>query len=218
MRSARCCVLAIAFFLTVSLTTAEAKGPRLTTQIAEVTVSTWKCQDQLGVARTRAAQEPWSLPRSSKYRAWVLNLWKTRHHACLEILHQRASTWRRLEQGLAGSPMAGTARELEAAGRRHGVSPYFIAAIAATESSLGAAMCGNFNAWGLGNCTGIWNVPAFRSWGEAYDYMARFLKGRWPSARTTYDFGGYAACSSCWGAKTESHMRRLFGVSNSVRY
>jgi len=195
-----------------------AAAPRLTTQIAEQQVALWRCQDQLSQQRTPVSVDPWSLPHSQPYRRWVLNLWTQRRSACIHVLHQRIEVWRRLERGLSGSPMAGTGRDLEAAGRRHHVSPYFIAAIAATESSLGAAMCGHYNAWGLGNCTGIWNVPAFGSWAEAYDFMGRFLHERWPNARTPYDYHGYAACSSCWGSKTASHMARLFGVTASVSY
>lgn len=189
---------------------------RITTRTAETIVAVWRCQDQLGVERS-FARSPWK-HHSARYRAAELNRWIIRRRACLDVLHARGQVLRRLQHGLAGSPMEGTEKELEAAGRRYGVSPYFIAAIAATESSLGAASCGHYNAWGLANCTGIWNVPAFRSWAEAYDYMARFLKSRWPSADTPYDYHGYAACTSCWGAKTESHMRRLFGVSGHTRY
>lgn len=214
--------LFIASVVIVSAAASPAQGEPKTrpsaTVIAETEVALWRCQDQLGVDRTRVGVDPWSLPRSTKYRAWVLNLWAVRRQSCLQVLHQRGQIWLRLARGLAGSPMAGTEKELEAAGRRHHVSPFFIAAIAATESSLGAASCGNFNAWGLGNCTGIWNVPAFGSWAEAYDYMAGFLKGRWPHARTPWDYSGYAACSSCWGSTTASHMRRLFGVAASVTY
>jgi hypothetical protein len=123
-----------------------------------------------------------------------------------------------LEHGLRGSPMAGTGRELEAAGRRWHISPYFIAAIAATESSLGVAACGNFNAYGLANCSGRWSVPLFLSWADSYQFMGRFLTTRWPGARTPYDYFGYAACSSCWGRKTAGWMLRLFGVGPSVRY
>lgn len=136
---------------------------------------------------------------------------------------QRLSALRRttvqvLRRGLAGSPMAGSEEELERAGFRYHVSPYFIAAIAATESSLGRAMCGSFNAYGLANCGGIWNVPAFRSWGDSYLFMAKYLSERWPGARTPYDFHRYAACDSCWGRKTSGWMQSLFGVGQSVIY
>lgn len=116
--------------------------------------------------------------------------------------------------------MAGTERELEAAGRRYGVSPYFIAAIAATESSLGAAACGpgGYNAWGLANCDGRWSVPEFRSWADGYMFMARFLSERWPNAIDPWDYRGYAACSDCWGNRTAQHMGHLFGVGYYTRY
>lgn len=124
--------------------------------------------------------------------------------------------------------MAGTGRALEASGWKWHISPFFIAAIAETESSLGKAACsGNpYNAFGLASC-GTWNgvpPPHFRSWAHAYDFEARYLTGHtwvttgWPHARTTYDFHGYARCSSCWGATNESHMRARFGVSGSVVY
>lgn len=124
-----------------------------------------------------------------------------------------------LNRGLAGSPMASTGFALEAAGWRWHVSPFFIAGIAATESSLGVAGCpGTLNYWGLSSCGSGWNVPRFRSLAEAYEFVARFLATRWPDATSTYDYHGYAACSSCWGAKTAWHMSRLFGVSNFTRY
>jgi hypothetical protein len=190
----------------------------MTTRIAEAQVAVWRCEDQLGVDRSRVATEPWALPKAKAYRAWVLNLWTLRKTSCLARLHHRADVWRRLERGLAGSPMAGSSRQLELAGRRWNVSPYFIAAIAATESSLGVAGCSNFNYWGLANCDGRWSVPTFGSLGEAYDFMGRFLRSRWPSASTPWDYHGYAACDSCWGSKTASHMARLFGVGSSTRY
>lgn len=125
-----------------------------------------------------------------------------------------------LNRGLAGTPMSGTGRELEAAGWQHHVHPVFIAAIAGTESSFAAAACrGNpRNAFGLSSCGSGWSVPWFRSWAHAYTFMAQFLTGRWPSARTPWDYHGYAACSSCWGTKTAWWMRARFGTGPSVRY
>lgn len=124
------------------------------------------------------------------------------------------------------SPMRGTGAALEAAASRWHVSPYLIAAIAATESSLGIAACSNnhFNAFGLSSCTSGWRVPAFRSWAEAYDFMGRFLTGHstvtrgWPGARTPFDYSGYAACSDCWGRKVALFMRKLFDAPPEARY
>lgn len=133
---------------------------------------------------------------------------------------RRAQTAINLNQGLQGSPMQGTGFALERAGWRHRVSPYFIAAIAATESSLGRAACysDRFNAFGLASCTHSWPVPRFRSWAHVYDFMGAFLTRRWPHADTAHEYFGYAACSACWGRRTAWFMRSLFGVGASVRY
>ena len=141
---------------------------------------------------------------------------KPRQH----IRPSRERVVRNLNHGLARSPMAGTGRELEAAGFAFHISPYFIAGIAATESSLGAAACsGNpKNAFGLSSCTTGWAVPYFKTWAAAYNYMGRFLSSRWPGARTPYDLWGYAADSTSWGNSTSRHMMELFGVSNETRY
>lgn len=225
MRSSRTVALSLAvtFAVVLALTvveTSRATKPALTTLIAETQVGLWKCQDQRSMPRTSRSVDPWSLPRSHTYRQWTLKLWSSRKTACLKELHSHDAMIRLLDRGLNGSPMAGTGTELEAAGRRHHVHPAFIAAIAGTESSFGAAACASnrYNAFGLSSCGAGWRVPNFRSWGEAYDFMAGFLKSRWSSASTTYDYSGYAACSSCWGRKTADWMRSRFGLSNSVRY
>jgi len=126
----------------------------------------------------------------------------------------------RLDHGLAGTPMEGTGVSLERWGRRYHVSPYFMAAVAESESSLGFAACGpgGYNAWGLGNCGSAWSVPSFGSWDEAIAYYARFLAHGWPGHSTPYSFDGYAACSSCWGNSVSSHMRSRFGVPAVTRY
>lgn len=127
---------------------------------------------------------------------------------------------RRLDRVLASYPMAGTGRSLEKHGREHGVSPYFMVATAATESSIGIEACGpgGYNAWGLGNCGTAWRVPAFASWDEAIAYYAEFLADRWPGHSTPYSFRGYAACDACWGRKVSEWMGRLFGVAPETRY
>jgi hypothetical protein len=136
------------------------------------------------------------------------------------ISQAREAVVQRLDRGLAGTPMQKTGRELEAAGWKHRISPYFIAAIAGTESSFGAAACsGNpRNAFGLSSCTSGWTVPYFRTWAQAYTFMAVFLTSRWPHARTTMNYHGYAACSSCWGAKTGWWMLKRFNTGPDVRY
>ncbi len=116
--------------------------------------------------------------------------------------------------------MAGTGTSLERWGRRFHVSPYFMAAAAATESSLGEAACSNnrYNVWGLSSCGSGWYVPAFASWDEAIAFYARFLASHWPGHSTPYSFTGYAACSPCWGRKVSEWMHSLFGVPAVTRY
>lgn len=148
-------------------------------------------------------------------RSWALRTLRDVH---TQVYRQAVVS--RLERGLQGSPMAGSGRALERAAWRYRISPFFIVAVAATESSIGRAACSNnrFNVWGLANCSGIWHVPAFRSWGEAYTFYARFLAERWPDATTCHHYYGYAKCSACWGRKTAAWMSSLFGVGPAVRY
>jgi hypothetical protein len=147
-------------------------------------------------------------------------LWIKRQRECLTELHRWDDVIRQLQRGLSGTEMDGTAGDLLAAALKYRISPFFIAAIAGTESSFGAAACSNnrFNAFGLSSCGSGWHVPNFQSWREAYMFMGQFLTSRWSGASSTFDFHGYAACSSCWGAKTAMHMRQRFGVGSSVRF
>lgn len=134
--------------------------------------------------------------------------------------HTRNHNVNVLERGLAGSPMAGTARILEAQGRRHRVSPFFMAAVAATESSLGRVPCSSNrkNVYGLASCVNSWPVPYFETWKESISFFARFLAQRWKGHSTPYSFRGYAACSDCWARKVSYWMRSLFGVAAETRY
>lgn len=228
MKVALISALVVSVLFVAPEASAKPSSPHLTTIIAEIEVAVWKCQDQVavsrglpaGTTRTKPSTDPWSLPKSKAYRRWVLNQWRLRYQGCIKTLHSHDAVIRRLQRGLAGSPMAGSEKELERAGRRYGISPYFIAGIAATESSLAVASCSNNprNAFGLSSCGGGWRVPYFTSWEQAYLFMAKFLTERWPNATTTYHYGGYAACSQCWGSSTARHMAHLFGVGPSVRY
>jgi hypothetical protein len=214
-------VLTIGAVSTGNAAPSKRSNPRVeTARIARMQVRVWHCEDQRGVTRTAASVPPGSLPTSNPYRAWVLNLWKQRLGACLKVLHAHDDVLRRLRRGLSGTPMAGSERALEAAGRRWHVHPAFIAAIAGTESSFGSAACSGApkNAFGLASCGSGWHVPYFPTWDSAYDFMGRFLSGRWPDARTTYDYRGYAANSQAWGAKCAYWMRERFGYGPEVRY
>lgn len=132
----------------------------------------------------------------------------------------RQNVVKQLNAGLAGTPMQGTGKQLEAAGWKHRVHPAFMAAAAGLESAWGRLACnGNrWNLWGLGSCNRYWRVPYFATPGQAFDYYARFLRTRWPNARSPYDFHGYCECGTrSWGSRVSWNMDRL-GFGSSVRY
>lgn len=167
-------------------------------------------------------------PRNCARAVYLAHRWQARAYKARVALahwrveqHQRSveQVVQRLDRGLQGSPMAGTGVYLEKYGRLYHVSPYFMAAVAATESSLGAAGCGSggYNAWGLGNCGSAWSVPSFGSWNEAIAYYAKFLT-RWSGHTSPYSFSGYAACDACWARKVSSYMSSLFGVPARTAY
>lgn len=129
-----------------------------------------------------------------------------------------------LNQQLGGTPMANTGFALEAAGWRYGIHPAFMAAVAGIESAWGRLACSTNrrNIWGLGSCGASWSPPYFPSARAAAFYYARFLRDRWPSARTPYDFHGYCVTPSgadcpTWASKVAWNMERL-GFPATVRY
>lgn len=143
----------------------------------------------------------------------------------------RHDTARRLNRALAGTPMHGQGWRLEATGRRWNISPYFIALAANRESSLGTRPCRNNprNVWGLKSCqlgryvdiTGDGRpeqLPVFRTWGHAFTFFARYVRARFPHARTAYDFHGYCECGvTAWAGPIEAAGRRL-GWPTRVAY
>ena len=66
---------------------------KLTTLIAEKEVALWRCEENLGRLHTNPSVEPWSLPKSPKYRRWVLNLWTKRRNACTAVLSEWKRQW-----------------------------------------------------------------------------------------------------------------------------
>lgn len=128
---------------------------------------------------------------------------------------QRSDTARKLDAGLAGTPMHGLGWILEAEGHRAGVHPAFIAAVAGVESSYGAAHCTQSRYWvfGLGSCARAWTPPYFRSWRQAIRYQARFLRDRWirRGADDPWTIGRTYCppCGNRWGDEIARHMRRM---------
>lgn len=166
----------------------------------------------------------WRKPRNcadAKYLAvvWAERSFRSRQATGIWRERQAELEVERLDRVIAGTPMAGQAEVLIRLGKRYHVNPYFVIAVAATESSIGEAACGpgGYNAWGLGNCGSAWSVPAFSSWADAYDYYMRFLNRQWPGHSTPWSFSGYAACDACWARKVSEWMGR-FGVAAVSRY
>lgn len=171
--------------------------------------------------KTGSSIPDWRKPRNCADARYLANVWAGRSFKARRAYEKQIEqVVRRLERGLAGTPMEGAGAILERHGRRYGVSPYFIVAAAATESSIGRAACSNnrFNVWGLSSCGSGWYVPAFRSWDEAVAFYARFLSSRWAGHSSPYSFRGYAACDECWGRKVSEWMHSLFGVPAVTRY
>ena len=52
---------------------------------------TWRCQDRLGVAHTRASSG--ALPASVAYRKWVVEKWEARSAACAKQVERRTMEW-----------------------------------------------------------------------------------------------------------------------------
>jgi len=67
------------------------------TLIAEATVQTWTCEDKLvalGLLNGRTPMSsPWALPKSEKYRKWVLHKRIQKQAACVKQLHRHAWEW-----------------------------------------------------------------------------------------------------------------------------
>ena len=82
---------------TVEKKTVKKQKSMTATLIAEATVQTWKCQDKLVLLGFRSSREnmqsPWTLPKSEKYRKWVLRQRVKKQTACLKVLHRIAYEW-----------------------------------------------------------------------------------------------------------------------------
>lgn len=169
-------------------------------------------------ARDKCWQVPWQ--KSCRIARSLIELHTARKATLERRLDATDPIISRLNRGLRGTPMEGLGRVLRDVGRAEDVSPFFMAAVAGTESSFGAAGCSNNprNVWGLANCDGRWYVPYFNTWDEAIRFYADFLSDRWPSATSPFHFSGYAACDACWGRKTAYWMSSRFGVSAYTKY
>ncbi len=84
-------VVALVFESTARAEPLDRPGPNDTT-IQAAGVSTWQCQDHLGVTRTKRSRMP--LPRNARaYRSWVLNTWVVRGNECRVALAEKKRQW-----------------------------------------------------------------------------------------------------------------------------
>lgn len=116
----------------------------------------------------------------------------------------RYTNAKRLNAGLAGTPLARLGFQFEAAGWRWNINPFLVAAIAGTESSFGKAACGG-NAWGIGSCG-----TSFVTFREGLWYTTRLLRLHYldDGLVTLVQVGTrYAACGPCWAAHTLRFMQ-----------
>ena len=69
---------------------AVAQLHRAARQVGEIRRVTWACQDKLGVTRTHASTDVWSLPPSVGYRVWVSKKWVKLAKDCQTALNERS--------------------------------------------------------------------------------------------------------------------------------
>lgn len=115
-----------------------------------------------------------------------------------------------LDAYLAGSPMAGKGKTFYEAATANGLDPRLSIGIAKTESGLGRAIPGGFNAYGMtaGTAPGhgrIGNWQAFASWDDAIWSNNTFIRGHWGPGAGPYNMRGYAS-SGTWSAHVAGVM------------
>lgn len=100
MRSIRLLALVVVLSCFSFITNGHASPPKKVSTamlIAETTVQVWNCQDKLVLLGERdkrsKMQSAWSLPKSEKYRKWVLKQRIGKQRECLQSLHRVAYEW-----------------------------------------------------------------------------------------------------------------------------
>ncbi len=122
---------------------------------------------------------------------------------------------RKINRYVKNTPMEGMGKIIVKQARKHEISPYFVVAVAAKESSLGAEACSHNrkNVWGLGACGRAWKPPHFKNWTQAVNYFVRFINRLWPKAQSPFQFYGYCyGCETEWGNDVARHMRNIGGT------
>lgn len=103
----------------------------------------------------------------------------------------------KIEYYLRGSPLSGYGDWMVTEGERTGVNPYLCPAVAEAESSLGRALCGSYNAWGMLGC-------GFSSWQHGITRWFDNCILHWGAAQHATEMRGYCVPDHPWMENCES--------------
>ena len=114
----------------------------------------------------------------------------------------------RIDNYLAGSPMAGQGYNFAVAAWNTGVDPRWSPAIACIESSKGLYCAGSYNAWGWSARGGGWR--SFGSWSEGVSAHVAYLGANYGSTLTPAAAKKYCPPTwQDWYNKVASQMNRI---------
>ena len=114
----------------------------------------------------------------------------------------------RIDNYLAGSPMAGQGYNFAVAAWNTGVDPRWSPAIACIESTKGAYCANSFNAWGWSARGGGWR--SFGSWSEGISAHVAYLGANYGSTLTPAAAKKYCPPTwQDWYNKVAAQMNRI---------
>ena len=114
----------------------------------------------------------------------------------------------RIDNYLAGTPLAGYGRTFAEAAWNTGTDPRWSPAISCIESSKGLYCANSFNAWGLSAVGGGW--MSFGSWTEAINYHVSYLRNYYGPTLTPAAAQKYCPPTwQDWYNKVAAQMSRI---------
>jgi len=112
----------------------------------------------------------------------------------------------KIEYYLRGSPLAGYGDWMVTEGERTDVNPFLCPAVAEAESSLGRALCGSCNAWGMLGCS-------FSSWQNGITRWFDNINVHWGRGVTSsYQLRGYCVPDSPWDYNVNRVATAIEGI------
>jgi len=118
--------------------------------------------------------------------------------------------------GYLSSPLRRQLVGIVKAARAAGISPFFLLAIAGTESGFGVQACGG-NAWGWASCQ-----VTFNNFTQGASAVAKALRANYLDHHlNTVDTVSRVYCpptASSWAGKVRFFMTRVFGVEEGLRW